>query len=127
MSRKNSRKGFSVVTFTENETPWMQLARCAYTDPEEFFPENIENKRMRRTVPHALEQLCGQCRVKDQCLEFAMEHDLIGIWGGTTDYTRDQLKKQTNKTMCPGCSGYEIIQEFDGSNICSSCGLSWSL
>lgn len=126
MVRKNSRKGFGVVTFTDDETSWMKLARCVGYDQGIFFPEGVEESRTRKVITPEAEQFCGQCRVKEACFEFAMNHDLVGVWGGTTDYTRAQLKKNNHKVMCPGCSGYDILNEFDGSCICSSCGLSWT-
>lgn len=127
MARKNSRKGLGIVTFTDTETHWMKLSLCVGDDTEKFFPPRIEETRAIQLVPPEVSRICGQCRVKTECFEFAMKHDLIGIWGDTTDYTRNQLKKANHKPICPGCSSDDLLNEFDGSSICSSCGLSWVL
>ena len=66
---------------------WMSRGLCAETDPEAFFPEKGAPSRSAR-------QVCAVCPVRDQCLEYAMEHDeRFGIWGGTSARQRRALKK----------------------------------
>jgi WhiB family redox-sensing transcriptional regulator len=56
---------------------------CATTDPEIFFPE--KGARGSSTyIVNAARRMCAGCPYKQPCLEWAVEHDEMGIWGGTT-------------------------------------------
>jgi hypothetical protein len=110
---------------SENDTKWMKHALCVGVEPEDFFPPNVEDKRRPIQVTQYIEKVCGLCPVASNCLDFAILHEMQGIWGGTTDYTRAQLTKKTNKLKCPGCSGSSLFTEYTGDVICNSCGLSW--
>lgn len=37
--------------------------------------------------------LCAKCPVRDLCLQYAVEHHEIGIWGGTSETERRELRK----------------------------------
>lgn len=68
---------------------WMDSALCAQADPETFFPPrvgalaNVEAKR-----------ICNRCPVQTECLRYAVERpDLAGIWGGTSERQRKDLRR----------------------------------
>jgi WhiB family redox-sensing transcriptional regulator len=48
----------------------------------------------------AAKDVCARCDVREQCLEFALEHrEVHGVWGGTSvhqrrDIRRDRLKSR---------------------------------
>lgn len=66
---------------------WQMLARCLEVDPEIFFPERGGSSRAARAV-------CSQCRVRAQCLRYALANrEQFGIWGGTSERERRKLKK----------------------------------
>ncbi len=70
------------------EQEWQDQALCAQTDPEAFFPEKGGSTREAKRI-------CKACAVRDECLEYALEHDeRFGIWGGLSDRERRRLKKQ---------------------------------
>ena len=70
------------------EREWQDQALCAQTDPEAFFPEKGGSTREAKRI-------CRACAVRDDCLEYALEHDeRFGIWGGLSDRERRRLKKQ---------------------------------
>ena len=70
------------------EQEWQDQALCAQTDPEAFFPEKGGSTREAKRI-------CQACAVRDECLEYALEHDeRFGIWGGLSDRERRRLKKQ---------------------------------
>lgn len=73
----------------EIEVPsWMDLALCAETDPEAFFPEKGGSTRDAKRV-------CQACEVRAECLEYALETDQrFGIWGGMSERERRRLKRQ---------------------------------
>lgn len=56
---------------------WSMRARCIHADPDVFFPE-------LGMSPAAAKQVCSACPVSTECAAFAVEHDLDGVWGGTT-------------------------------------------
>lgn len=110
----------------DSDSDWMKNALCIGVDPEEFFPNYIEDKRRPLKVNSFIESMCGRCPVTKECLTYAITYEQIGIWGGTTDYTREQLKKKTIKRRCPGCGGTSLFTDFNNEVICNSCGLSWT-
>lgn len=71
---------------------WQNQAVCQSTehhlvDPELFFPEPDEMDRIR-----AAKALCGQCPVRQTCLDAALENgDTHGIRGGMTEEERAPL------------------------------------
>lgn len=70
------------------EQEWQEQALCAQTDPEAFFPEKGGSTREAKRI-------CQGCPVRDECLEFALEHDeRFGIWGGLSERERRRLKRE---------------------------------
>lgn len=63
--------------YRESDEKWRLEASCLGTDPEAFFPEKNEDYR------YAL-KVCEHCDVRGKCLDYAIKHELDGIWGGTT-------------------------------------------
>lgn len=73
--------------FDAVELDWQEQALCAQTDPEAFFPEKGGSTREAKRI-------CQACSVRDECLEYALEHDeRFGIWGGLSERERRRLKK----------------------------------
>lgn len=70
------------------ELSWQERSLCAQTDPEAFFPEKGGSTREAKKV-------CIGCEVRQECLEYALEHDeRFGIWGGLSERERRKLKKR---------------------------------
>ena len=68
---------------------WQADALCAQTDPEAFFPEKGGSTREAKRI-------CGQCDVRAQCLEYALENDeRFGIWGGLSERERRKLRRKS--------------------------------
>jgi WhiB family transcriptional regulator, redox-sensing transcriptional regulator len=71
----------------DDELAWMESARCLDADPEAFFPEKGGSTREAKRI-------CGQCEVREECLEYALENDeRFGIWGGMSERERRRLKR----------------------------------
>lgn len=65
--------------------PWMALGSCRGMDPEFFFPTDGAGVVQARRV-------CAQCHVREQCLQFALEHRIDhGVWGGASERARRRL------------------------------------
>lgn len=61
---------------------------CASADPDAFFPEKGESNMIRNA-----KMVCSSCQYQTECLDYAINNNEIGIWGGTTEYERRQLKR----------------------------------
>jgi len=67
---------------------WHDLARCAETDPEMFFPEKGESTRPAKRV-------CAGCEVRAECLQDALDRgERFGVWGGLSERERRVLAGQ---------------------------------
>lgn len=65
---------------------WQQLALCAQTDPEAFFPEKGGSTREAKAI-------CAACEVRAECLEYALTKDeRFGIWGGLSERERRRMR-----------------------------------
>lgn len=70
-----------------DELAWQELALCVVTDPEAFFPEKGGSIQKAK-------QICRLCKVRDECLEYALAHnEKFGIWGGLSERERKRLQK----------------------------------
>lgn len=77
-----------VLVATKKEQVWQELALCAETDPESFFPEKGGSTRDAKGI-------CLRCEVKDVCLQYALDRDeRFGIWGGLSERERRRLKSR---------------------------------
>ena len=69
---------------------WQKDALCAQTDPELFFPERGGVRFVRKA-----KSICGDCTVRDECLEYALANDeRFGVWGGKSERERHRMRKQ---------------------------------
>lgn len=74
-----------------DDATWRDSALCAQTDPEEFFPDKGGSTREAKRV-------CGECTVRTECLEYALDHDeRFGVWGGMSERERRRLVKTTGQ------------------------------
>ena len=69
--------------------PWMADAACAQVDPELWFPE-LGSSGIRA------KRICAQCPVAAECREFALEHRETGIWGGTSERERLEMRREAS-------------------------------
>lgn len=71
---------------TTNAAPssdWRSYGACRETDPEIFFPEGSKQQIARQT--EAAKRVCGNCRVRERCLDWALAAgQTLGVWGGLT-------------------------------------------
>jgi WhiB family redox-sensing transcriptional regulator len=78
---------------------WTELALCAQSDPEAWYPEKggstREAKRICRNCPVRAEQLGGT----GECLDYALEHqERFGIWGGVSERERRMMTHNQQAT-----------------------------
>lgn len=70
---------------------WMDNALCAQVDTELFFPNAYFTGRKAKSI-------CQRCEAIDECLEYAMQTRVLGVWGGTTDADRAKLRRMKGAT-----------------------------
>jgi WhiB family redox-sensing transcriptional regulator len=80
--------------------PWVEEALCAQTDPEMFFPKKGASNT-------AAKKICKQCPVTDDCLDWALRHHEVGVWGGMSAYQR---KAERRKLGIRLDSGWTALQ-----------------
>lgn len=75
---------------------WRDLALCAETDPDSFFPDKGESSRPAKRV-------CAACEVRTECLQYALDHgERYGVWGGLSERERRVLARQPRPVgRCP--------------------------
>jgi WhiB family redox-sensing transcriptional regulator len=77
----------------EYATDWRAEGACLRADPDLFFPVATGTAAATH-VSRAL-RICAGCRVRQQCLEFAMRTgEAHGIWGGTTPDDRIRERRR---------------------------------
>lgn len=69
-----------------------EYAQCRGIDTEIFYP--VQEKFEPMEERYITERLCGNCPVKEACLEWALVHERYGIWGGTTPHRRKFIRRQ---------------------------------
>jgi hypothetical protein len=63
---------------------------CAQIDPELFFPET---SAVALRIKKVVKEICSHCDFKVECLEYAMDNNLLGVWGGLLEVERKRLKR----------------------------------
>ena len=84
--------------FRPSDTP-----NCASTDPEIFF---VQDGSGTYEEPKLLARICNACVVKEECLNYALKHEVLGYWGNTSETQRRKLRKKLNITPKPLFSTY---------------------
>ena len=69
---------------------WMWLAASRGLDTNVFYVEVGGNDHAK-----AAKAICSQCRVREDCLEFAIANrEKHGIWGGLNEKERRNLRRR---------------------------------
>ena len=72
---------------------WQDQSACGPGDSNLFWPDTDlqDLEEVERSVKEATAHLCGECPVAGQCLEYGIESDSVGVFGGATTYERRAL------------------------------------
>ena len=77
---------------------WMDMARCRGMDPDLFMPKQQWRSGHDRSYHPQSFSTCARCEVCDDCLTHALERCEQGVWGGTTDAERRQIRRYKETT-----------------------------
>jgi WhiB family redox-sensing transcriptional regulator len=79
----------ALLPLLQPDPEWKQLGLCNQVDPDLWFPDRGASAREPQRI-------CGDCPVRAECLEYALETDQrFGIWGGTSEQERRRIKRDT--------------------------------
>ena len=71
-----------------------EIPVCATTDPEAFFPEKgLGGQGSVRLA----KSMCKSCSYVTKCLQWAIDNNETGIWGGTTERERRRMTHMRTK------------------------------
>lgn len=74
--------------------PWnYEEPKCAEVGGDFWFPEKAEDSTEIRMA----KQLCVSCTHKKECLEWGINNEMFGIWGGLTSKERQRIRVMRNK------------------------------
>ncbi len=60
-----------------------------------FFPGSPRTITVIKNEREA-KKICRSCDQQQACLEYAVHHEMYGIWGGTTESARVRLRQMRN-------------------------------
>lgn len=83
------------------DLPRFDNAKCAdVQDKDFFFPDNRTQEAERL---HQLKAICASCIHEKECLEYALEKQIIyGIWGGKSPAERDAVVVREKNVIFKG-------------------------
>lgn len=109
---------------------WMAEGACVGADPDVFItPGDCDDDPWyprREAVAY-----CNGCPVRVDCLRSALQcRSTAGVWGGTSEYQRRQLRTTIERRRCPVCEARTLAVLVSKVNyptliICMACGVSW--
>jgi WhiB family transcriptional regulator, redox-sensing transcriptional regulator len=83
----------SSLALANADYTWRSNAICRDTDPDLFFPVGTTGQALLQ-ISRAKE-VCGECPVSTDCLEYALETNQdSGIWGGLDEEQRRMIRRQ---------------------------------
>ena len=68
---------------------WSKGPAPCTVDPDSMFPEGY-NSHPREVYAT---KICRGCPYLQECLQFALENDEWGVWGGTTRHQRKPMRE----------------------------------
>jgi WhiB family transcriptional regulator, redox-sensing transcriptional regulator len=78
---------------------WQMHAECRDVDGSLFFHPDNERGAARENRLVAAKTVCGQCAVREECLEYALESgERHGIWGGLSEDERTRVRRGHRRT-----------------------------
>jgi WhiB family transcriptional regulator, redox-sensing transcriptional regulator len=81
------------LELTIERDDWRDVALCRDTDPDLFFPVGTTGPAIEQI--ESAKAVCQQCDAQVPCLEYALATNQdSGVWGGTSEEERRQLRKR---------------------------------
>jgi hypothetical protein len=74
-------------------------ANCAGTETEDWFTQDGPGNNYKNK--DTLKRICDSCPAKQECYDYAIEWNVLGFWGGTTEYQRRVIRRQLGIEVKP--------------------------
>lgn len=72
---------------------WRESAACKGKPSDWWFPDWPVRREQRSTINAAV-AICHQCSVQEECLNYSLEWEQAGIWGGMVERRRAALRRE---------------------------------
>jgi WhiB family redox-sensing transcriptional regulator len=104
---------------------WRERANCIGVDTSIFYPPSFEDSEDDKWTPAQAKEICSTCSVKGLCLEYSLENERYGVWGGKTERERIKLAaarglKIQGVSPCGTTAAYARHRR-EGTPICDVC------
>lgn len=76
--------------YTFDRPDWHNYAACRGHPTEWWFPAD------KRPISARAKLICKNCPVNAECLEYGLNHEWYGVWGGMGTRTRVRIRKELN-------------------------------
>lgn len=100
----------------DSQFTWQSRAACRSVPSYVFYPDELllpETKVDPIFTKLSYRDFCDSCPVKYLCLEFAVLHDMHGIWGGLTESERNKRfcteERYEMRNYKEECGSYEPL------------------
>ena len=71
-------------------------ANCLGVDVRMFYPSVGRVKGYKYHSPSEAIAICNDCSVKQECLDYSLHFEPLGVWGGKTETEREVLRRSKN-------------------------------
>jgi len=95
---KRERQKFETTKVIQTEYPNFKNPACRNMPIDDFFPVNPSNslsasrRKLHMEKIERVLDVCRKCVEQEKCLDYALEAEPHGIWGGTTEGEREYLR-----------------------------------
>lgn len=72
---------------------WTSKGNCVGIDVNIFYLDDKARGDEKKAQEQAAKKICVGCPVINECLESALAHNELGVWGGTTEDERKKMKR----------------------------------
>lgn len=67
---------------------WFDQAACRGKPLYLWFPDD------KTPISKAAKQICDSCPVKQECLDYGVENEFYGVWGGLSSRKRSKMRAE---------------------------------
>lgn len=112
--------------------PWMEDSKCANdvalrewqreNRNDQFFDDGSGKQGNTTTAEFRkkrAKKYCSDCPVASDCLAYALQNDLVGLFAGTSSRDRKTMKKKARKAALEFLERLQARQQDDSSPIAS--------
>jgi WhiB family redox-sensing transcriptional regulator len=84
---------------------------CTQLGVDAMFPEGNSNDQ--RYAVKVAKSICTTCPIIADCLEFAIHHEIYGVWGGRSEAERHEIRQLRNIAVVASdyIDGYLELQD----------------